>query len=999
MNTLSADFARPCDVASDLKDVGRLDAFSAILDVVCTTTGLGFATIARAMDERWIACSIRDVIGLGIQPSDELKLDSIIKHRTRHSRSAVVIDDADARQTCRDGLPAVPYGLRSGICMPIVLANGTFWGALYAGGLQPAELNTPQIQGMAKGFTDLIAWQLDATNRTPASVAAHQQQNFQMSLERLLQGESDPVAIIEIATAALGRQLGADQVGFAEIDESQTWLTVEREWNAGRTGSVVGTWRLDDFSSAFSARMKAGMTTALSDVQQDPMTSQPPVVAAYSAISTRAILDVPLIRAGRMVAMLFIHCAEPRSWSDEHIALVERTCMRLWTAVENARAESKLRKSEERLRAIFANASVGLSEVTLQGRFLRVNTELCRMLGRSEDELLSLGTVEVTHPDDLHASLAVIAQALKTGISVSIDKRYTRPDGTLIWANSNVQRLDDNGQQASSLLVATVDLTRRKDAEEALRASEEFNRRILASSADCIKVLDLDARLEFMSEGGMCVMEVDDFSAIQGACWPDLWRGDEHAKAKHAVEEAKQGRFGRFQGFATTMKGNARWWDVIVTPITGPHGLPEKLLSISRDVTSSKQAEVRLQELNETLEERVLERTADLLQAQEALRQAQKMEAVGQLTGGLAHDFNNLLAGISGSLEMMQARLNQGRLNDVNRYLGTAQGAATRAAALTHRLLAFSRRQTLDPKPTNVNRLIAGMEEMIRRTVGPSIHIDVVGARDLWSALVDPPQLENALLNLCINARDAMPDGGRITITTTNQYLDGDAARRHDTPQGHYLSLSVTDTGVGMPPQVMARVFEPFFTTKPLGAGTGLGLSMIYGFAHQSGGRVQVESEVGNGATVSIYLPRHHASGDDSPGPIKPEKVMPSEQGETVLVVDDEPSVRMLVTDILADLGYTAIEAADSIEGLAILRSDVRIDLLVTDVGLPGGMNGRQMAEAGRQTRAGLKVLFITGYAENSVLGSGRLANGMSVLTKPFAVDAMAVKIRKILAS
>lgn len=391
------------------------------------------------------------------------------------------------------------------------------------------------------------------------------------------------------------------------------------------------------------------------------------------------------------------------------------------------------------------------------------------------------------------------------------------------------------------------------------------------------------------------------------------------------------------------------------------------------------------------------EQAETLSRTEEALRQAQKMEAVGQLTGGLAHDFNNLLAGISGSLELMQTRIQQGRLTDVDRYMTAAQGAAKRAAALTHRLLAFSRRQTLDPKPTNVNRLAAGMQELIQRTVGPNIQVEVVGASGLWPALVDPSQLENALLNLCINARDALPDGGRITIETANKWLDEQAAIKQAIPEGQYLSLCVTDTGVGMSPEVIARAFEPFFTTKPIGEGTGLGLSMIYGFAQQSGGQVRIYSEVGQGTTVCIYLPRHYGEVADDDVSMRASDLPRSEQGETVLVVDDEPTVRMLVTDILEDLGYAAIEAGDSATGLKVLQSDVRIDLLVTDVGLPGGMNGRQMTDAARVHRPDLKVLFITGYAENAILGNGQLAPGMAVLTKPFAIDTMAARIRSMI--
>ncbi|MEA1834314.1 PAS domain-containing protein [Methylobacterium durans] len=387
-----------------------------------------------------------------------------------------------------------------------------------------------------------------------------------------------------------------------------------------------------------------------------------------------------------------------------------------------------------------------------------------------------------------------------------------------------------------------------------------------------------------------------------------------------------------------------------------------------------------------------------LAKTEDALRQSQKMEAVGQLTGGLAHDFNNLLAGISGSLELMQTRMTQGRMGDLDRYMTVAQGAAKRAAALTHRLLAFSRRQTLDPKPTNVNRLVKDMEELVRRTVGPAIHLEVVGLAGLWPALIDPGQLENALLNLCINARDAMPDGGRITIETANKWIDEAGARQHDMPPGQYLSVCVTDTGTGMAPELIEKVFEPFFTTKPTGEGTGLGLSMVYGFARQSGGQVRIYSEVGQGTTICLYLPRHYGEADEDDITRRLAEVGRAGQGETVLIVDDEPSVRMLVTEVLEDLGYTAIEAADSVAGLRVLQSDVRIDLLVTDVGLPGGMNGRQMAEAGREWRPSLKVLFITGYAENAVLGNGYLRPGMQVLTKPFVLETLASRIKDLIA-
>jgi signal transduction histidine kinase len=474
-----------------------------------------------------------------------------------------------------------------------------------------------------------------------------------------------------------------------------------------------------------------------------------------------------------------------------------------------------------------------------------------------------------------------------------------------------------------------------------------------------------------------------------------------HPQDRSRVQEAISGAIATSTPYQAEYRVTGSDRERIVLAMGRLSSEPERgrrLAGVIIDVTEQRHVEQALQALNERLEQRITEEVGERLKAEDALRQAQKMEAVGQLTGGLAHDFNNLLAGISGSLELMQTRIGQGRLDDIGRYMAAAQGAAKRAAALTHRLLAFSRRQTLDPKPTNVHDRITGMEDLIRRTVGPGIAVAVTEAADLWAALVDPNQLENALLNLCINARDAMPDGGRITIATANRWLDPGPARERDLAPGPYVSLCVTDTGTGMAPDVMAKAFEPFFTTKPIGQGTGLGLSMIYGFAQQSGGQVRITSEIGQGTTVCLYLPRHDGRADAEAAPSGVTQPPRAEQGETVLVVDDEPTVRMLVTEVLDELGYTAIEATDSASGLQVLQSDARIDLLITDIGLPGGMNGRQMADAARAQRPGLKVLFITGYAETSALGSGQLAAGMAVLTKPFVIETLGARIREIIA-
>ena len=411
------------------------------------------------------------------------------------------------------------------------------------------------------------------------------------------------------------------------------------------------------------------------------------------------------------------------------------------------------------------------------------------------------------------------------------------------------------------------------------------------------------------------------------------------------------------------------------------------------DLTDQKLRLGELADANTRLRDEIGERE----RIEEALRQSQKMEAVGQLTGGLAHDFNNLLTGITGSLELLRMRVAQGRINDIDRYINAAEGAAKRAASLTHRLLAFSRRQTLAPKPSDLNRLVAGMEDLIRRTVAQGVSVETIAACELWTTLVDPSQLENALLNLCINARDAMPGGGKLVIETGNTWIDERGARERELPPGQYVTLRVSDNGTGMAPDVIARAFDPFFTTKPIGLGTGLGLSMIYGFARQSGGQARIYSELGQGTMVCLYLPRHLGDAVDA----EPAEALPrasrAARDETVLVVDDEPTVRMLVAEVLEDLGYTAIEAADGTAALKVLHSDARIDLLVTDVGLPGGLNGRQVADAARVVRPRLNVLFITGYAESAVLSHGHLEPGMHVMTKPFPMDVLAARIREII--
>jgi nitrogen-specific signal transduction histidine kinase/CheY-like chemotaxis protein len=382
--------------------------------------------------------------------------------------------------------------------------------------------------------------------------------------------------------------------------------------------------------------------------------------------------------------------------------------------------------------------------------------------------------------------------------------------------------------------------------------------------------------------------------------------------------------------------------------------------------------------------------------AESQVRQLQKMEAVGQLTGGIAHDFNNMMAIVIGALNLIQRRLAQGDVN-VSRYVEAAFEGATRAATLTARLLAFSRQQPLSPEPVDVNRLVAGMSELVRRTIGEGIRLETVLAGGLWRGHADPGQLENAVLNLAVNARDAMPDGGRLTVETANCHLDEAYAAAHEgVPAGQYVLVAVSDTGSGMAPDVMARAFEPFYTTKGVGKGTGLGLSQVYGFVKQTGGHVKIYSEPGEGTTVKVYLPRFLGAEErpsDLPGPRPTPAGAPR---EIVLVVEDEERVRDFTVEALRDLGYTTLHADGAASALRALDAHPDVTLLLTDIVMPD-VNGRKLAEEALRRRPELKVLYMTGFTRNAVVHNGVLDTGVHLLTKPFTVDELGARVRGVL--
>jgi PAS domain S-box-containing protein len=440
---------------------------------------------------------------------------------------------------------------------------------------------------------------------------------------------------------------------------------------------------------------------------------------------------------------------------------------------------------------------------------------------------------------------------------------------------------------------------------------------------------------------------------------------------RQALETAR--RVGRIamEGWRIRKGGDRFWANVIINAVRNEENGTVAFAKVTHDLTERR-----------TMEEQ--------------LRQVQKMEAIGQLTGGIAHDFNNLLTVISGNIETVQRRMSRA-FPGLYRYLDAAARAVDRATTLTHRLLAYSRRQPLEPQSVDLNRLILGMSDLLGRTLGAHITIETVMAGGLWQVSADPIQVENAVINLSVNARDAMPDGGKLTLETANTYLDEAYAKTNaEVTPGQYAMLAVSDTGIGMTVDVVERVFEPFFTTKDVGAGTGLGLSQVYGFIKQSGGHIKVYSEPGGGTTVRLYLPRLMGQPAAIEDELPPPHPLPVGGRETILVVEDNDEVRAYTTAILRELGYEVLEAPEGGAALSLIASEPRIELLFTDVGLPGPFNGRQLADEARKLRGDLRVLFTTGYARNAIIHQGRLDPGVQLIVKPFNFAGLAAKIRQM---
>jgi PAS domain S-box-containing protein len=663
-----------------------------------------------------------------------------------------------------------------------------------------------------------------------------------------------------------------------------------------------------------------------------------------------------------------------------------------------AQIEQRLKATEERFRIAQAAGGIGWFEWDLVTDAWECSTHVAIMFGfdPATPRPLFADWQPAIFIDDVPKLRSAVEVPGERG-AYYVEFRVTHPDGSVHWIAGRGEVTKDDIGRARRVAGVYFEISERKALEarflalnESLEARVADRARQLAATAAQLEETErrfhllIDAVTEYaifmLDTAGNVVSwnpgaeRIKGYSSaeILGQHFSRFYTEDDRRKGLPRTALATAERTGKYEaeGWRCRKDGTTFVASVVINAIRDASGRLLGFAKITRDITEKKATE-------------------------EQLRQAQKMEAVGQLTGGVAHDFNNLLTVIMGNLDHLDRILPP--TQPTQRIIAATLRAASRAAMLTHRLLAFSRRQPLMPEVLSVNKLVAGMSDLMRRTLGEAVLIEAVLAGGLWPTLADSNQLENALINLAINARDAMPEGGKLTIETANTHLDEAYARMHDEVQpGQYVAIFVTDTGIGMAPEIVARAFEPFFTTKESGQGTGLGLSQVYGFIKQSGGHVKIYSEVGLGTTVKLYLPRHQGTEQVVDEKLETHE-LPHGRSELVLVVEDDPDVRDYTVEMVGDLGYLVLSAPDGASALRLLDSHREVSLLFTDVGLPGGMNGRQLAEQALRQKPRLKVLYTTGYARNAIVHQGRLDPGVEVVFKPFTYSDLARKIRQVL--
>ena len=663
-------------------------------------------------------------------------------------------------------------------------------------------------------------------------------------------------------------------------------------------------------------------------------------------------------------------------------------------------AERALRASEQRLEyALGAANTVGTWDWDVPANLVTADARFARLYG--VDPAIAAEGVAIDeffrniHPDDLAGARSAIAEAIGSGETFAAEYRLVQPDGSNRWVAAHGRPTLAPDGTCLRFPGVSFDISAVKHSEALLRESEARFRAITNSIDQMIWSTRPDGFHDYYNKRWYEFTGVPEGST-DGEEWNGMFHPDDRDRAwetwSHSLET---GDPYHIEYRLRHRSGEYRWVLGRAQAVRNEEGQITRWFGTCTDIQEIVDAREVLARSREELETAVRERTEEVMRIEEQLRQVQKMEAIGQLTGGIAHDFNNMLAVILGGLNLLERRLARGE-TDLGRYIDGAKDGALRASALTQRLLAFSRRQPLEPKVIEPNRLVSGMTELLDRTLGEHIQVETVLTAGSWTVNADFSQLENALLNLAVNARDAMPTGGRLTIETANSHIAEDYGKEHDVLPGQYAMIAITDTGTGMDSDVVRNAFDPFFTTKAVGKGSGLGLSQVFGFVRQSGGHVKIYSELGHGTTVKIYLPRHYGSAQPAQ-PVEPrvDRLMGSDS-ETVLVVEDDERVRAYSAEALRELGYRVIEARSGAAALDVLERGETPSLLFTDVVMPE-MSGPQLATAATKKLPSLKVLFTTGYTRNAIVHNGVLDAGTQLLQKPFSIDQLAAKIRQVL--
>jgi len=950
----------------------------------------------------------------------------------------VVVADAEKDPRVGDRAKALEaISARALVNMPVSEPDGVV-ALLYLNNAAPREWTTGELELIR----EVAERTRTAVERRRAEVTIRENEarlTFLDALNSETAKTRDADGVLAVTTRMLGEYLGVSSCAYADMDPDQDGFTIRGDWAAPGAMHIVGHYSLADFGKKAVSELGAGRPLVINDNLTE---IAPEEAATFQNIGIGATICMPFMKEGRLTALMAIHHRQPHYWTKRELALLIEVTERSWAHIERVRSEQAAREAAERLSLANKAAGIGIWDYDPVNDVLRWDDRCKELFGLSPRAEVSYegAFLKGLHPDDRQRAHEAVSGALKPLSPAPYNIEYRTigiEDGTERWIAATGDAIFSEGK-AVRFIGTVLDISAQKKSERHLRILND-------TGASVARERDLDKIVQIVTDAG-----VELCGAQFGAFFYNVLTPDGGSYMLYSLSGVPRSAFENFPMprntavFEPTFTGVGvvRSDDILKDPRYGKNaprkGMPEghlpvrsylavPVISRSGEVlgglffghaeTGQFQTEhesallgiaghaataidnarllTRLESLNAGLEQRVAAEISERMKAEEQLRQSQKMEAVGQLTGGIAHDFNNMLAVIIGSLNLAKRRLGKGEI-DVDRFIEGAIDGANRAATLTQRLLAFSRQQPLAPEVVDLNKMVGGMSELLDRSLGELVRLEMVLAAGLWRVKADPAQLESAVLNLAVNARDAMPRGGKLTIETSNSSIDEKYAREYSLTSGQYVLLAVTDNGVGMPDDVLAKVFDPFFTTKEVGKGTGLGLSQVYGFVRQSGGHVKLYSEVDVGTTVKIYLPRFFGD-EETSGASEPRRnVGASLHKETILVVEDDERVRNISSESLRDLGYTVVEATGAKEAIRKIEEGLVPDLLFTDVVMPD-MTGADLASRAAERLPGLKVLFTTGYTRNAIVHNGMLDAGKHLISKPFDIEDLAAKVRGLL--